>query len=274
MNENNSTRHDDEPVVQTVAEPLQQLLQQAAAPQTKSVPPPKTMLFRPVGRQPLACLTVMDDGSLDKGEKIRIRSSRFSIGREKGDLVIPFDNDISSSHAELRCQVQKGRHRWFLIDCGSTNGTFLRTYRATLSREMELILGSRRYSFQFPDHGDQMAETQVLRTQAYQAPSRNMAEQLLPRLIEAGINSDQARSFSISGETLLGSVPPCQIAIDNDPFISPIHARFYQDETGRWMIEDRKSHNGVWIRVKRISLDKPAEFQLGQQRFRFQPSRS
>jgi pSer/pThr/pTyr-binding forkhead associated (FHA) protein len=225
-----------------------------------------------VSRQPVALLTVLDDGSRDEGETIRIRSPRFTIGREKGDLTIPFDSDISGSHAELRCQKQKGRYRWFLVDGGSTNGTFLRTYRASLSREMEITLGSRRYLFQLPDHGDQMEETQALQTQTYQAPSRAMMEQLLPRLVEAGMTSKEARSFSISGETLVGGAPTCQIVIDNDPFLSPIHARFYQDETGRWMIEDRKSHNGIWIRVKRMALDKPAEFQLGQQRFRFQPN--
>jgi hypothetical protein len=40
------------------------------------------------------------------------------------------------------------------------------------------------------------------------------------------------------------------------------------------MIDDQKSLNGVWIRIKKFAMDKPAEFQLGQQRFRFQPSHS
>lgn len=274
MNENSSTQRDDEPIMQTVSEPLQQILQRAVTAKSKPKAPakPQTMLFRPVNRQPLAMLTVLDDGSREQGETIRIRSSRFAIGREKGDVTIPFDTDISGTHAELRCQRQKGKFRWFLIDSGSRNGTFLRIYRASLSREMELLLGSRRYLFQLPEHRDEEQETKALRTQAFEAPSRAMMEQLLPRLVETGIDPDEARSFSISGgETVIGAESSCQIPIDNDPFLSPKHARFYQDERGRWMIDDRKSHNGVWIRVKRMALDQSAEFQIGQQRFRFQP---
>lgn len=275
---NQSSREsDEEPVIQTVAEPLQQYLKEAqnqkpSQPSPQPTRPGSTLPFRPANRQPLAFLTVLDDGSREVGEKVRIRDSRFLIGREKGDLTIPFDGDISGQHAELRCQKQKSRFRWFLIDHKSTNGTFIRAVRASLSREAELIIGGRRYLFQLPEPGKDVADTAALQTQAYQAPGRTMLEQFVPRLVEAGVANDKARSFSVPGEVIVGSDPQCQITIEDDPFINPKHARIYQNETERWMVEDQKTLNGVWIRAKKFAMDKPTEFQLGQQRFLFQPS--
>jgi hypothetical protein len=268
----------DEPIIQTVAEPLQQYLREAAAPAAsiaQSLPANSYQVrpFFPTNRQPLAILTIFDDGSREDGELIRVRDSRFTIGREKGDVTIPFDADVSAQHAELRCQKQKGRFRWYLIDRKSTNGTFVRAFRASLSRESELIIGGRRYLFQLPEPGAEATETDALQTQAYRAPSHTMIEQFVPRLTEAGVETDRARSCSINGkEIYLGADLHCQMAIEDDPFVNEKHARIYQDETGRWMIEDKKSLNGVWIRVKKFAMDRQSEFQLGQQRFRFQPS--
>lgn len=276
MNQPPSRDKEGEPIIQTVAEPLQQYLKHATQPSEPPSQPAQrlgsTLPFRPSNRQPLAILTVLDDGSRDTGETIRIRDSKFTVGREKGDLTLPFDVDLSAHHAELRCQKQKGRFRWFLIDKKSTNGTFVRAVRASLSREVELILGGRRYLFQLPTSDNGAAETEALQTQAYRAPTRTMLEQFVPRLVETGVTDGEKRSFSLASETILGGDPVCQVVIDDDPFLSPRHARIYQDETERWMVEDQKSLNGVWIRVKKFAMDKQTEFQLGQQRFRFQPS--
>ncbi|MCS7470526.1 FHA domain-containing protein [Stieleria sp. ICT_E10.1] len=275
---------DEEPIIQTVAEPLQQYLQKAAS-TGKSTPSrsaktatgkdaiaTKAIVFRPTHRQPLAMLHILDDGCREQGEMIRIRDLRWTIGRDKGDTVIPFDGDMSGRHAELRCQRQKGRFRWFLIDRKSTNGTFVRAFRASLSRDSELILGGRRYVFQLPEPGAEATETEALQTQAYRAPTRTLLEQFVPRLIEVGVSNENPRAFVVGEkETWIGSDERCEVTIGDDPFISPQHARIYQDETGRWMIEDRKSVNGVWIRVKKFAMDKLTEFQLGQQRFRFHP---
>ena len=99
-----------------------------------------------------------------------------------------------------------------------------------------------------------------------------MLEQFVPQLIETGVSNENARVFSIGGEVYLGGDHRCQITIKDDPFINLRHARLYQDETERWMIEDQKSLNGVWIRIKKFAMDKQTEFQLGQQRFLFRPT--
>lgn len=268
-------RSDEEPIVQTVAEPLQQVLQQAAALASKTPPKKanKTLPYRPINRQPLATLTILNDGCKDEGETIYIRDSKLTIGREKGDIKIAFDSDISSEHAELLCQKQKGKYRWYLRDLGSTNGTFVRGYRATMSQNTEMMIGSRRYTFELPNHHSDGEETQAYQTQAFRSPSPAMMEQFVPHLSETGADDDDRLTFSLEMDVMhMGRSPKCQIAVENDMFLSPQHAKFYKDERGRWMVDDLKSANGVWIRMKKMALDQQAEFQLGQQRFRFRPS--
>lgn len=279
------TANHDEPIVQTVAEPLHQILKKAAAEAAGSPEPepapapaartkpvaPKTLAFRPTGRQPLATLTILDDGDRKEGELVRIRDSRLVIGRDEGDVRIPFDTDISGQHAELRCQAQGGKFQWYLIDLGSTNGTFLRAYRASLSKKMELVLGSRRYQFQLPENPVEDDDGDISETRRYQAPSRTLVEKFLPRLAEVGAADGNSFSFGKPSLTF-GRDASCDMCAPDDPFLSPRHARFYQDERGRWMVEDKKSLNGIWLKIRRLALSQPAEFQIGQQRFRFQPN--
>lgn len=265
-----------EPILQTVAEPLQQLLKKHLPSSRQTIVASQRqpeLPFRPINRQPLSVLTILDDGQTDQGEQLRIRNDRVVIGRTAGDVVIPFDRDMSSEHCELRCQSQQTGFRWYLIDKESRNGTFVRAYRASLFRDTELILGSRRYRFELPSPAKQNEQSTPVQTRQFEAPSRTLGDEFVPRLVELGLADGEALSFSLQGsEARLGLQADCDIVIPNDPFLSPDHARFYRDERGRWMIEDRKSLNGVWVRIRRIPIDQPAEFQLGQQRFRFQPS--
>lgn len=268
-----STAIENEPIIQTASEPLQKLLQKAAYRQPQPDRSSQTRPYRPVNRQPLATLTILDDGSREEGETIRIRSQSLVIGRERGDVTIPFDNDLSSEHAKLHCYYQNGEYRWFLIDLSSTNGTFLRAYRATLARDHEMLLGSRWYQFRLPQEEPFCgAEPVVLETNLYKAPTRTQLEREVATLSELGLPEGQSRTFHLGGtELLLGRGSGCQISIPEDPCLSPEHARFRLDRRGRWMVEDRKSLNGIWIRVRRMPLVQQAEFQLGQQRFLFRP---
>lgn len=273
--------NDDEPIIETTAEPLHQYLQKAAQ---QSSPTPKATVeaeeplknvpvLVPRNRQPVAMLIVLDDGSREQGERIRIRTPSFAIGRERGDLKIPIDSDMSSSHAELICKKAKGQFRWYLKDCKSTNGTFVRAYRASLTKNMELLLGNRRYQFRMPEEDPALAETDALHTQAYQAPSQSLLKMSSPRLVEVGTHENAEVSFSLTkSEMRLGSDSKCEHRIEDDLYVNPVHARLYQDKRGRWMIEDQKSVNGIWLRIGTIPLDRPAEFMLGQQRFSFKPN--
>lgn len=270
---------DSELIVETAAEPLQQILKKAAGVQRSTAtlveepkaPTPQAAPFHPVDRQPLALLTILDDGRSETGEVVRIRQSGFSIGREQGDLRIPFDQDMSAKHLELRCQQQNGIYRWYLIDLNSTNGTFLRGFRASLSRDTELLLGSRRYLFQLPVMPDLSEVEEIRGTKAYQAPTPGQLQQMHPRLTEVGVNHlPQTFTFN-SHDVVIGRSQNCNISIEDDPCLNPRHARFYKDDNDRWMISDMKSDNGVWIRIRKMPLDQHAQFQIGQQRFLFQP---
>ena len=105
------------------------------------------MPFRPTARPPVALLTVFDDGKTE-GETIRIRDSRFVIGRTEGDLKIPIDGRISSKHLEITHQVVGGLHRWVLTDMQSMHGLFVRVSKSVLADQSEFLIGGGRYQFE------------------------------------------------------------------------------------------------------------------------------
>ena len=49
----------------------------------------------------------------------------------------------------------------------------------------------------------------------------------------------------------MGRGENCDVVLDNDT-VSRLHARISQDPFGRWIVEDLDSHNGVFVRGKRI----------------------
>ena len=109
-------------------------------------PPSQAKPFRPTGRPPVAVLTVCDDGK-ETGEKVRIRTARFVIGRTEGDLVLPHDELISARHLEIARHPAGAGDRWVITDLQSTNGFFVRISRGTLADGSELLVGGGRYRF-------------------------------------------------------------------------------------------------------------------------------
>jgi len=105
----------------------------AAAPIAPIVEPPTAPTPAPVvpaaqpapsarvpGRQALATLEVINEGPL-KGTKFELHSALTNIGRgEHNDIAIK-DESISDSHAK----VQKRPDGWYVVDQGSTNGTYV-----------------------------------------------------------------------------------------------------------------------------------------------------
>ena len=93
--------------------------------------PSAPLNFRPKLRPPTAVLKILDDNQ-QTGELVRLRSDRTIIGRSEGEIRIPHDERISSSHAELvRTGDGKG-WTWYLNDLESTNGTFVLVEKARL----------------------------------------------------------------------------------------------------------------------------------------------
>lgn len=87
----------------------------ASAPEPASAPAPSRS-----GRTPLATLEIKAEGPL-KGMKFELHAALTNIGRgEHNDIAIR-DESISDSHAKL----QKRADGWWVVDQGSTNGTYV-----------------------------------------------------------------------------------------------------------------------------------------------------
>jgi hypothetical protein len=200
--------------------------------------------FRPSLRPPMAILCAYDDGA-DTGETVRIRVPSFVIGRGSGDLVIPHDGGMSARHAEIARGFVDGRYRWSLRDLGSSNGTFVRTARASLVDGQEILIGGARYRFDLPSGSTS------------------------PRIVEIGPRGDGAAFAIAEPETWIGRDPRrCSIVLDR-PWVGARHAAIRPRRRARWMIEKGNSGDGVWLRIEEVDLGRGGQFQCGEQRFLF-----
>ena len=227
-------------------------------------------LFRPILRPPTPILTVCDDGS-ESGESVRIRKDRFVIGRTEGDLVIPHDTQISGRHAELRQSLVKEKHRWSLVDLKSTNGTYVRVGQAILEHGQEFLVGCTRFRFESqpaagsaPPKPTSPAEQS---TRFWQAPGSVGHTAAIVELTSAGTGAllaGQPRELAGQGRRMLSNRPVqgCRRRVR--------HARIRRQDDGRWMLENNKSVNGVWLRVEQISFKGTCRFLLGEQKFTIQ----
>jgi hypothetical protein len=99
-----------------------------AAPVPPVAPPPATApriaapaeSVEPVGRTPLATLEIINEGPL-KGTKFEVHSALTNVGRGAHNDVVLADESISDSHAK----IQRRDGGWFIVDQGSTNGTYV-----------------------------------------------------------------------------------------------------------------------------------------------------
>jgi pSer/pThr/pTyr-binding forkhead associated (FHA) protein len=217
-------------------------------------------------------LTICDDGTED-GESIRIRKDCFAIGRTEGDLIIPNDAQISGRHAELRQAIVKGKYRWSLVDLKSTNGTYVRVGQAVLEHGQEFLVGSTRFRFEKQTAADpappKASNGGEQGTRFWQGPATPGGQSAaIVELTDAG----QGARFLLDGpENWVGKdAARCQIVMFKDPLVSARHARIRRQDDGRWVVENNKSVNGVWLRVEQISFKGTCRFMLGEQKFTVQ----
>jgi len=224
------------------------------------------VLYRSPFRPNVPRLTILDDGSLEDGEVIYIRTERMTIGRAKGDIQIAHDAAMSASHAELTRIDLGGRYVWGLRDLGSSNGTFVRCRSVTLRAHTTLLIGSKRYLFEVPpqvDCLDELGKTVLLGHPLEDAP---------PGLVELSPGKDVAlnrfpfRSPRISiGRPGFGN----DIELD-DLCVAKVHAVVTCETSGAWHMQSQPSLNGLWVKINSVKLTDGCLFQCGEQRFRFQ----
>jgi pSer/pThr/pTyr-binding forkhead associated (FHA) protein len=95
------------------------------APRSVTTPPTS-------GRPVLATLEVMSTGVL-KGQRFEVRSPLTHVGRgAHNDVVLP-DESVSDAHAKL----QKREAGWYVVDMGSTNGTYVGGRRVETEQKLE-----------------------------------------------------------------------------------------------------------------------------------------
>ena len=91
----------------------------ASAPAPVSAPAPAPS-HAPSPRPALATLEIVNEGVL-KGTRFDIRTPLTHIGRGAHNDVMVADDSVSDSHAKL----QKREAGWYVVDMGSTNGTYV-----------------------------------------------------------------------------------------------------------------------------------------------------
>ncbi|HEY5491485.1 MAG TPA: FHA domain-containing protein [Gemmatimonadaceae bacterium] len=99
------------------AEPVTAPAPARPAPVQPAVP---EVRIEPAGRTPLATLEIINEGPL-KGTKFEIHSALTNVGRGAHNDVVLADESISDSHAK----IQRRDGGWFIVDQGSTNGTYV-----------------------------------------------------------------------------------------------------------------------------------------------------
>lgn len=222
--------------------------------------------FRPTLRPPVPVLTVLDDGSQQAGEEIRMRAETIAIGRTSGTILIPNDVSMSGSHAEIRRRPWKGGWQWHLQDAGSVNGTFVRCVRAILHENAILILGARRFRLRNP-----LVPTAVdLDGGATRiADGRNIPSTVWPTLAEAS-GKPESLQFAIRFDEVVigGAGSGADIELD-DPLLASRHAVLRRQRDGTWQIISEQTKNGIWVSISAVALSSHCFFRCGEQRFRF-----
>ena len=216
----------------------------------------------------MALLVVEDDGG-EGAETIRLRGPRFVIGRTSGDLVIPHDGAISGQHAEIVLRAEAGGHLWYLVDLKSQNGTFLRFGKTRLKMHMEFLLGGYRYRFDLPPNPSAGSADLPAATRKWQVGGEGpVASPFRPALVEQGTSK---RYEIATDDVWIGRDPGLSAIVIDDPMLSPRHAHIHRDEHGRWHMTENSptTRNRIWIRSAESPLPQEAQFQCGEQRFRF-----
>ena len=226
--------------------------------------------YRPTLRPPICVVTVLDDGK-SEGEVIRIRGSRFVIGRSEGDFLIPHDEQISSKHIEISRQLVGGVQRWVVTDLQSTNGLFLRVSRTVLADKSEFLVGKGRFRFEH-------ASTQSSETADYAGSTPvpggtvgfddSAPTNLHPALVELVAGGIGNRILLAKPEYWIGTDASCAICRAQDPFTEPKHVRLFRDAKGVWTAQNNKALNGMWFKVPQMTVEDGCLLQIGEQRMR------
>ena len=66
----------------------------------------------------------------------------------------------------------------------------------------------------------------------------------------------KGRVYEVVEETTIGRASGCGVAVNNDAFVSNLHARLFLREGGLW-VEDLGSTNGTYLNTQRLASPAP-----------------
>lgn len=227
--------------------------------------------FRPLYRPPMLLVCLLDDDGAD-GEWIRVRGDRFVIGRTEGDYQVSHEAGMSSAHLELMREFKDGEHFWHVRDLDTTNGTFALVDNARLRNHQQLLVGSRRYRFDAASQGSGSVSSQEPptgrgATQAWHVIASAASRPKLVHLTRESGEDGEEYPLDTDEQWIGTDGRLCQLAIQDDPFLDPRHAKIFQERRERWRIEDGGSTNGTWVSIRRLRIETSARLQVGEQRF-------
>ena len=125
-------------------------------------------------RPVLATLEIMNEGAM-KGTRFELRAPLTHVGRGAHNDIVLTDDTVSDSHAK----IQKREGGWFVVDMGSSNGTYCGGQRiageASLTGATSLRFGGIRVSF---------------------VPAQEARQESSGTRVIQGLNAEQARKMS------------------------------------------------------------------------------
>ena len=194
---------------------------------------------------------------------------KFTIGRDRGDLVVDGDPFLSTRHAMIR--REKGQ--FLLQDLGSRNGTFIHIRgEAELLPGDEMMMGSQIFRVRIERDSDDREEEEEeggFRTQRLAAPSHSGP--ILERVVK-GRRVDEV--FPLTKEKTIIGRDEGDICFPDDGLLSGVHASVVRREAehgSTHVVRDEGSRNGVFLRVRDLwPLQEGDVFTAGRQVFRFE----
>lgn len=205
---------------------------------------------------------------LPSGDRQHPVGDALVVGRSEGNLQVPGDHALSSSHLT----VARVGGRYVLRDLGSRTGTYMRIREdAELRPGDHVMAGSQVFRV---DGGGTAVGEAIGAGGTAGRPGAVSGQPQLVRLAEGG--GDAERRPVPEGGLAIGRVRG-DLVYPDDPLLSGIHASIAPAPGStaadpRLLVRDRGSRNGVLIRIRE---DRPLRFgdifAAGGQVFRFEP---
>jgi len=205
---------------------------------------------------------VRPDGSM--GKTVEIHQETF-IGRLGCDFSYPQDPLLAERHASL--VVREGR--LFLRERDRQHGAYVKQRQDTELAPGDIFLLGRdlfRFTLQSLESGAPPESPQG--TYVLVGAPKLQRGPMTARLEHIDLSGSVLEEYSLEKpETTLGRKTG-DIVFKNDPFMSGLHARIVA-QPGRFMLQDLKSKNGVYRRIRdEVELKDGDEFFVGEQLFR------